>query len=252
MKLKLRNKARAAGIHLMICLIAAAVAAALVYLIWHPSPIDRAVGVSQIFLIVLAVDICLGPLLTFIVYSIGKPSLRFDLTVIALIQISALLYGLSTVFSGRPVFIAFTKDRFELVRMYEVDSASLSRAKPPFDHLSLLGPLWATARAPTDPKTRNDLLFSSLSGGPDLQQLPEYFEPLSSGADEIKAHILSLSKLTEYNKKNVSELNQALVGLDDSKFGYLPLRANATDMSVIVERSSGKVRAIVDLRPWDQ
>jgi hypothetical protein len=38
-------------------------------------------------------DLALGPLLTLIVFEPGKPSLKFDLSCIVLLQLGALLYG---------------------------------------------------------------------------------------------------------------------------------------------------------------
>ena len=53
--------------------------------------------------------------------SIGrKKSLKMDLAVIIIIQLSALFYGIYSIFEGRPAWLAYNVDRFELVRNNEI------------------------------------------------------------------------------------------------------------------------------------
>ena len=56
-----------------------------VFFCWYPSPLAKAVGVTHIFLMMLAIDVIVGPVLGFIVYKEGKKTLKFDLSVIILI-----------------------------------------------------------------------------------------------------------------------------------------------------------------------
>ena len=60
-------------------------------------------GAGKLFLMMLGVDIILGPILTFIIYQKNKKSLKFDLFIIACIQISAIGYGVYSMYGGRPV-----------------------------------------------------------------------------------------------------------------------------------------------------
>lgn len=63
---------------------------------WYPWPYFMALGGLMLVALIVGVDVVLGPLLTFIVFKPGKKSLKFDLTVIALVQAAALGYGLWT------------------------------------------------------------------------------------------------------------------------------------------------------------
>ncbi len=92
----------------------------LVFFIWYPSPLATAVGVTHIFLMMLVIDVILGPLLGLLVYKEGKKTLKFDLSVIILIQISALCYGVFSIEQGRPAWLVYSVDRFELVRKNEL------------------------------------------------------------------------------------------------------------------------------------
>ena len=61
--------------------------------VWYPTPYFAIDGGWQVLRILAGVDVVLGPLLTFIVFKIGKPSLKFDMSCIILMQIGALIYG---------------------------------------------------------------------------------------------------------------------------------------------------------------
>ena len=79
--------------HLSLSILIALIVMGLVFFVWYPTPLAKAVGVTHIFLMILAIDVIVGPLLGLLVYKESKKSLKFDLTVIIFIQISALLYG---------------------------------------------------------------------------------------------------------------------------------------------------------------
>jgi len=54
--------------------------------------------------------VCLGPLLTLAVFDPKKKELKRDLSIILLIQLSALFYGIYTVSVARPAYIVFAVD----------------------------------------------------------------------------------------------------------------------------------------------
>lgn len=83
--------------HLSISFFIALLVVSLVFFIWYPSPLANAVGVTHIFLMLLAIDVIIGPLLGLLVYKERKKSLKFDLSVIIIIQIAALCYGIFSI-----------------------------------------------------------------------------------------------------------------------------------------------------------
>src|SRR5690554_666080 len=164
----MRARLHAFAIHFAISALIALAVIGLVFFIWYPAPLHTAVGVTQIFLILLAVDVVLGPLLTLLVYKVGKKTLVMDLTVIALLQLSALGYGLWTVAEGRPAWLVFSVDRFELVRINDIDERKLDEAANAFKTPSWFGPQWVAAQNPTNTDARNTLMFEALMGGMDV------------------------------------------------------------------------------------
>ena len=68
--------------HLFISFLIALLVIGLVFFVWYPSPLAIAVGVMHIFLMLLAIDVIVGPVLGLLVYKKGKKTLKFDLSVI--------------------------------------------------------------------------------------------------------------------------------------------------------------------------
>ena len=69
-------------VHGLVSIIIALLSMGLVYFIWYPAPLAVATGVMHIFLLMLCIDVVIGPLLTLLVYKTGKKTLKLDLTII--------------------------------------------------------------------------------------------------------------------------------------------------------------------------
>lgn len=190
---------RAFSIHLLASLFTASIMIALVFLIWYPHPLHTALGVTKVFLILLIVDVILGPLLTLLIYKPNKKNLLFDLSVIALIQLSALSYGLYTVTDGRPVWLVFSDNKFELVRALDIDERLIKEAQPEYQHPSWLGPKWVAAVSPKDSKIKSEILFEAIFAGIDIAQRPNLYTSLYLQAEAIKEELLELSDLSSFN-----------------------------------------------------
>ena len=86
--------AKAAFVHFGLSLLVGAIVAFLVFTLWFPYPYRELAGGRELFILVMAVDIICGPLLTFVLFSPTKPrkELITDISLIAFIQILALFY----------------------------------------------------------------------------------------------------------------------------------------------------------------
>lgn len=239
---------KAFSLHLAISAVIALLTLLLVFWIWYPAPLHVAVGVTHIFLLLLLVDVLLGPLLTLVVYDVGKKTLVFDLAVIALMQLSALGYGLSTLAEGRPAWLVFNADRFDLVRALDIDARQLSDARLEYRVAPWLGPQWIGAVKPKDIALRNIVIFESVMGGNDIAQRPSLYRPLSSMSDALRRHARPLEELRSYN--DGGRVQAALAQWPNAS-AWLPLMANAKSMTVLVDKKAAEVVAVVDLAPWD-
>ena len=149
-KYLLKSKLKAAAVHLALSVLIAGSALALATWAWYPIVLLDPTGATKIFLIVLSVDLCLGPFLTFIVFNKQKKGLRGDLVIIALIQVGALTYGIYTLAKARPVYIVYAVDRFEVVQANDLTESNIADAVlPEFKTLSWVGPKWISTRVPS-------------------------------------------------------------------------------------------------------
>lgn len=105
----IKDRLFASGIHFFISLLVSLILVAIAYFIWFPGDLIKA-GALTGFSILIAVDITLGPLLTFFVFDKAKKELKFDLTCIATLQIVCLCIGIWLIYSQRPVVQVLAED----------------------------------------------------------------------------------------------------------------------------------------------
>jgi hypothetical protein len=226
--------------HLAISLFIASLALIFVFIFWYPFPLSKAIGVTYLFLMMLAIDVIIGPILGFIVYKEGKVTLKMDLAIIILIQFLALIYGLYSIEKGRPAYVVYNTDRFDLIRKNKIFSSERMTQKK---RLSLS---YVAVQYPEDIKMKNKLIFDEVFGSVSLSQRPEYYQSLNKAKNQMENKILKLKDLYQLNdpvkvENSLKKYPQAI--------GFFPLKANNIDMTVLVDQDYQVIK-IVDLRPW--
>ena len=247
------NRFQASFFHLVCSFIVAIFSLILVFLVWYPGLLAPATGVTEIFLIVLVVDVCLGPLLTLVVYNPKKKELKLDLFIIGSLQVAALLYGLYTVAIVRPVFVVFEIDRFQLVYANDLSKEKLAAATyPEYRTLPLLGPKWISSKLPDDIEEKNDFIFSVIQGGDDLGKTPKYYIPYEQSRTDIISRLSDLEDLRDFNTNNIEAIDElvAKYASESSNVGFVPLKGYIQDLTVIVNKTDAGIVEIVNLRPW--
>ena len=233
--------------HLTLSLVFSIILLGLLLNFWYQMPLAKAVGVTSIILILFFIDITLGPLLGLLVYKEHKKSLKFDLSIIIIIQIFALLYGVYTLEQGRPVWIAYNVDRFELVRKNELIIENLDQAKTQFQKTSFLRPQYVAVEFSKDKLQRENDMFAEALGGISIAQKPERYVDFIQAKPQLQQRTKSLKELNQYN--DVKQVER-IVSKYPQATGFVPLKANAVDMTVLINKDKGEVVKIVDLRPW--
>lgn len=234
--------------HLSLSFIISLIVVGVVFFVWYPTPLATAVGVTQIFLMMLAIDVIVGPILGWLVYKEGKKTLKFDLSVIITIQIAALCYGVFSIEQGRPIWLAYNVDRFELVRKNEIIDEHLDQAQSQFQQTSWLQPQYVAVEFSRNKKQREDDMFAEALGGISIAQKPERYVDFSHAKPQIQQRAKSLKELEQYNE--IQQLKYILNKYPKAT-GFVPFKANAVDMTVLVNKETGDVLKIVDLRPWN-
>ena len=103
----LKTKIKATAVHMSLSIAVFAYLAYQIYFNWYPQPYFEVDGGWQGIRLVAAVDLVLGPLVTFLIFDLSKRTreIVFDLAVILVIQFGALGYGIYATYTQRPVAI---------------------------------------------------------------------------------------------------------------------------------------------------
>lgn len=238
-------RSRAALIHLAGSVVVAALAATLVFTLWYPWPYRIVSGGSELFALLVSVDVVLGPLITLAVFDRRKKvaSLRRDLGVVILLQVAALGYGLHTTFIARPVVLALEGTRFRAVQALGVVDSELPSAPEGLRSLSITGPRVVHARVPSEGDEKLDAIEQGLAGI-DVGMRPKFWQAWDeAGRREALAGAKPLAPLLQRHSKTDPELDSALArsGRQVKDMVYLPLLARRTDWIVLLDAVRGDI-----------
>ncbi|AVK05407.1 MULTISPECIES: TfpX/TfpZ family type IV pilin accessory protein [Pseudomonas aeruginosa group] len=237
---------RAAGVHLLFSSMLLAFAFFLILGKWYPPPLDLAAGVLGVYGLMLFIDLLLGPLLTFVVFKRNRKRFLFDLGVILLMQLSAYGYGLYAMAEGRPAWIVFVIDDFEIVRPVDLDLRKKEQFKVEFASGVFRGPRWVAAIYSSDPEVKKQQRQDEMFAGISLAQRPEAYAPLETRKQQISARAKPLAELLKLNgRENYERVMANVTGV----IGWLPLKGGKKDQVVLIGEDGG-VLSIVNLSPW--
>jgi len=251
MKLERYTRWQAASLHLGISAVIAAVVFSTMLLLWYPRPYFHAAGGQTLLLLLIGVDVVVGPLLTLVVYDPRKRHLAFDLAVIAALQIGSLVYGASIMFNARPAFVAFAGDRFELVEANAIDPKDLAKAVPEFQSLPLTGPRVVGTRLPAGASDLDTLRSAAMFGG-SIGVFPQHYVAYATQARTALARSEPLATLRKKHPEGAADIDVVVnaSGRPEAQLRFLPLQARHGDMTVIVDSKDGAVVGVAAVDPW--
>lgn len=168
-----RAKLAATGIHFALSALVIGAIALLLLQLWYPWPLWKMLDAPGMLMIAIGVDLVIGPLLTAVVYKPGKPTLKFDLAVIVLLQIAALGFGVHTMAQARPVYVVALPERLDVVAAFQLDAADLAAA-PEWSELPWTGPRYVGTRLPGAAE-RQELM--DVLGVKDISSMPKFYVP---------------------------------------------------------------------------
>lgn len=241
MKQRLHFAAEMAFRHFGVSLLVAGLAAWLVFHIWYPAPMAQLFKVSHIYWIFLLADAVSGPLLTLVLANPRKSGreMALDFSLIGLIQLGALGYGLYTLEAGRPVAVVFESDRLVAVGKNEIFEENCDKSAVT-DACAF--PLWTPPRP---------LMLASLSGEQLMESLELSLQGVSPARrpaqwiewawdnEKLQSRLQPLTALGADAQQKVHR-NNGSIYLNDAGLRYLPL-VSAKEMEwIAVFDASGR------------
>lgn len=247
---------KAAGIHLSISLVLAAIVATLLYTLWFPPPYFGVAGAGKLIPLLMGVDIAIGPLLTLLVMGPNKPRRlrRLDLSIIATLQAVAFGYGFYVICQARPVFIVGEVDRLVVVAADQLSDADLKKgSRPEYRVRSWRGPRLVGALPPKGDRAF-DIISQAMNGGKDIDRLPEFYVPYEVVAAGLKRRgqpLDALPPVTGKQQRKLVRLEQAASKRGETLY-FLPIDRQDVEYTAILSTAQPAPLAILAMDPTEK
>ena len=240
---KVKDRLGASGIHLGISLCVAVFAAALVFGLWYPYPYGEISGGRELFFLVVAVDVIMGPLITLAIFNRAKPrrELLIDFTVVGLLQLAALGYGLWTVFAARPVHLVFEYSRMTVVHAIDVDADLLAKAPTSLQKLPVTGPTVIALRPFKNPAEQFDATMAAFEGFP-LAARSDLWQAYEPARTDVLKEAKPVAELRACFSHHAAQIDRAIAATDKqvTDLRYLPLLSRKTAWTVLLDTTTAE------------
>lgn len=207
-RLLLKAKLVAMSIHLLCSLVLVLIGLA-VLSHWYPSWLFSSDGGLKVFWMLLGVDMVLGPLMTFVLYSPNKSMKErvLDLSIVAILQLSAFAYGMHLAWQQRPQALVYVDH--SVVSCPHQWFVLAKQAAPKTDVLDLQ----SLTLQPT-PAEIGDRLMVAFNAGVGECVFTQQYRPLSDAKKVISDQRADLLKKLPSNVQQHIQANQVLVPFD--------------------------------------
>jgi hypothetical protein len=247
----MRFRLKALGLHLLASTVALSLIVGSLYLGWYHWPGWYLADVTQVVLVMMGVDVVVGPLLTFVIANKNKPrrELTRDIAMIVAVQLVALIYGSASLWNGRPLYYAFSENVLQVVQAYDIDheQAQAGRRQNPAlaPHWYSL-PRWIWAPLPENQETRDKIVQSAISGGDDVVSMPVYFKPWDQGLPSLRGQLTKLDDSKFFGKADKTKLKagMAAAGLKTDQPDTIPFTGRSKPLLAVFDLENLKIIGI--------
>ena len=242
---------KACGLHLLGSAMVLTLTLGSFYLGWYRWPGWYLADVAHVLTVLIGVDLVLGPTLTLIVANAKKPrrELARDIAIIVAVQLSALVYGSSALWAGRPLYYALSEDCLQVVQANDIDpdeSALARRQHSQFAPSWYSMPRWVWAPLPQDPEESEKIVSSALQGGFDVIGMPRYFKPWDQGLPALRAQLKNVDDIRYFSPAEKKRLKQRMqaAGFATDRHDGMPLTGRRRPLLAVIDPTSLKITAI--------
>jgi hypothetical protein len=240
--------------HLLVSATVAGLAAGVVFGWWFGAPWRHMLGVGSIFGLLVVVDVVCGPFLTLVLASPHKSRQErwMDLSFVALIQLAALSYGMWSVFSARPVVLAFEADRLVVVTANDVQVDQLQEALPSLRRLPWSGVQLVALRKARSPEEFMQSIDQAMQGVTQSMR-PSWWRPFEEAALDIEMRSKPLLSLLTRRPESRASIEGAIQksGIPLEELRYLPLTSSKTDRWIALINPSGAIVGYAEADGFD-
>jgi hypothetical protein len=221
------------------------------YLGWYRWPGWYLTDVLRVVLIMMAVDLVLGPLLTFIVANSSKPrsELTRDIGIIVCVQLVALVYGTYSLWNGRPLYYAFSETVLQQVQAYDIEPADAAQGRgqnPALAPQWYSLPRWIWAPLPNG-KEGEDIMSAAVGGGKDVIALPRYYKAWTDGLETLRTRLQTVEKVKYFDdrQKAVLKVRMQAAGFDPARANAMTLTGRGKWLLAVFDEKSVEIAALL-------
>lgn len=246
----LSRRVKASLVHLGGSALVAALAVALVLGVWYPMPYWYVAGGQDLLVLMLSVDLILGPVLTAVAASPGKTTrhLAADVAVIVVLQLAGLLYGLYNVWQVRPVAMVAEYKMMRVVIAADILDEDWPKMPEGMGRWSMHRPVLMGIRPPRDHEERQQMSMLLLSGKMPGSR-PQYWQPYAQSREQVLAWgrpVEQLQLSTDAQRQSL-QTAVAATGQAASTLKVLPLVARDKGWVALLDAQTGDVRGYARL-----
>jgi hypothetical protein len=247
----MRFRLKAFSLHLLSSATVLTLILGSLYFGWYRWPGWYLTDVTRVVVVMVCVDVVLGPTLTLIIANQKKSrrELTRDIGIIVAVQLCALTYGSVSLWSGRPLYYAFSENVLQLVQAYDInaDEAKLGREQNPglAPHWYSL-PRWIWAPLPQDAGEARRIVSSSITGGDDVTSMPRYFRRWEEGLSALRSQLKKVDDVAYFAKSDKKKLKDRMqaAGLADDQPSTMPLTGRGHPLLAVIDPASLKITAV--------
>jgi hypothetical protein len=247
----MKFRLKAFSLHLLGSATALTLILGALYFGWYRWPGWRLADATQVVTVLIGVDLVLGPLMTLIVANKNKSrrGLTRDIGIIVAVQVCALIYGSTSLWSGRPLYYAFSVNILQLVQAYDIDSHEAELGRQLNAELAphcYSTPRWIWAPLPTDPEEAQKIVTGAVSGADDVTSMPRYFKPWEQGLPSLRGQLKKVEDVAYFSpgeKKKLKERLQA-AGFVADQMNTMPLTGRGKPLLAVFDLANLKIIGI--------
>jgi hypothetical protein len=247
----MRFRLKAFSLHLLSSATALTLILGSLYFGWYRWPGWRLTDVTTVVLVMVCVDVVLGPTLTLIIANQKKSrrELTRDIGMIVVVQLCALIYGSASLWNGRPLYYAFSENILQLVQAYDIEAkdAEIGRRQNPAlaPHWYSL-PRWIWAPLPQNAEESRKIVESAVAGGDDVTSMPKYFKPWEDGLASLRSQLKKVDDVPYFAKSQKKKLKERMkaAGLPDDQANTMPLTGRGYPLLAVFDPVTLKITGL--------
>ncbi len=255
------SRLQAAGVHFLISLVLLLVLLIFLQRFWFPQEHFLYSGGIQGLSILIPVDLVLGPLLTLLIFNPekNKRELRKDLTLIAIVQIAAILWGLVQLHQVRCFAMVFNDVAFETVHQSDINTQykkfieqNKEKPKPAlgwFQKMMLYRLPMATTEEEKS-KKQLEKTISMFTGEMPHLNYSQY--QLIQQHNLLKAETISINNIKNLTEEQIQHLNERMK--NNPQLGLFPVNFRYTQGYALFNFKAQRIEEMISIenKAWYQ